>query len=147
MNDVLPVVPIHCVHNMILAHVSSIDHSIQFTVERKEGGRISFLDVAIIHNLNRSPSTKVYHQPTHTGRYLQYFSQHLLAVTGQWSQLWWSKLPHNCWTEQMKWKEVIYEENPFFNGYPKWFFTWYTASKKESLEKKDPKAYMTVPYV
>jgi len=58
-----------------LTHLNTIESSIQFTME-KEKGCLPFLDLLI----KRSPSgyllSAVYRKPTHSGRYLNFRSEH-----------------------------------------------------------------------
>ena len=49
---------------MMLDHINPVHHNIQFTFEREEGGKISFLDVEIHHNPNGSLSTNSANPPT-----------------------------------------------------------------------------------
>ena len=58
VDDVFSAVPADQVDEM-LAHINSISHNIQFTLER-EGHAISFLDVKIMRNDDGSLTTKVY---------------------------------------------------------------------------------------
>ena len=76
VDDVLTAIPADRVYEM-LAHINSINHNIQFILERE--GHISFLDVKIMHNDDGSLFTKVYHKPTHTDQYLQFSSHHPTA--------------------------------------------------------------------
>ena len=75
VDDVVMAIPADRVDDM-LANINSINHNIQFTLEREEGHVTSFLDVSIMHNDDGSLSTKVYHKPTHTDQYLQFSSHH-----------------------------------------------------------------------
>ena len=80
VDDVLTAIPADRVDEM-LAHINSINHNIQFTLEREKEHVISFLDVKLMHNEDGSLSTKVYRKPTHTDQYLQFSSHHPTAHT------------------------------------------------------------------
>jgi hypothetical protein len=58
-----------------LNHLNSLRHSILFTMEIESGSAIPFLDVLVIRKAI-SLATKVYREPTHTGRYRNFRSNH-----------------------------------------------------------------------
>lgn len=70
--------------NMLLHHFNSFHNSIQFTLEEEVDKTINFLDLTIDHLSDGKIMTKWYQKPTHSGRYLHYFSdapyQHKLNV-------------------------------------------------------------------
>ena len=57
-------------------YINSIEPSIKFTMEEEEDRKISFLDVEIDRSTDESVSFGVYRKATHTGRYLNFDSQH-----------------------------------------------------------------------
>ena len=63
----------------LLDHLNSIEESIQFTVEVKQDGKLPFLDVLLTHDPHGTISTSVYRKPTHTDKYLDFDSHHLLS--------------------------------------------------------------------
>ena len=69
--------------NEMLAHINSIDHNIQLTLQR-EGHTILFLDVKIMHNDDGSLTTKVYWKPTHTDQYFQFSSRSCIIHPRKW---------------------------------------------------------------
>jgi hypothetical protein len=58
-----------------LSHLNSLRPSIQFTMEVESDSVIAFLDVLVIRK-ETTLATKVYRKPTHTGRYLSFYSNH-----------------------------------------------------------------------
>jgi hypothetical protein len=59
----------------VLIQLNSLRTSIQFTMEIESDSAIHFLDVLVIRKAT-SLATKVYRKPTHTGRYLNFRSNH-----------------------------------------------------------------------
>ena len=56
-------------------HVNPIHPSIQFTMEKEQDNKLSFLDVLITHT-DQELSTFVYWKPTFTRQYLNFNSHH-----------------------------------------------------------------------
>ena len=56
-----------------------MEPSIQFTLETESEGQLIFLDVLITRNPGKSIDTIVYRKPSHTNKYLDFFSHHPLA--------------------------------------------------------------------
>ena len=56
-------------------HFNQMSTNIQFTIEKEEEGRLTFLDVLATHRKDQL-STVVYSKPTHTDRYILYHSHH-----------------------------------------------------------------------
>ena len=66
---------------VFLDHINSIDPAIQFTVKgNQDNGAISFLDTLVTPQADHSLSITVYCKPNHTDQYLQWDSNHNLAV-------------------------------------------------------------------
>ncbi|XP_075532606.1 uncharacterized protein LOC142565904 isoform X1 [Dermacentor variabilis] len=61
-----------------LQHLNSFQSTIEFTVEEEVNGRLTFLDVEVMHTAS-GLSTSVYRKPTHTGKYLHFDSAHPLV--------------------------------------------------------------------
>ena len=51
---------------------------IQFTLEKEENGTLPFLDVHLSRNTDGMMEISVYHKQTHTDRYFDFLSRHLL---------------------------------------------------------------------
>ena len=63
----------------LLAHLNARHPSIQFTTEREKDGKLPFMpfmDVSVRRTKEGQLHVDVYRRPTHTGRYLQYASNH-----------------------------------------------------------------------
>ena len=78
VDDTCTALPSHKV-NDFLHHLNKVEPSIQFTVEVKADGRLSFLDVLLEHEADGSIATTVYRKPTHTDKYLDFMSHYPLA--------------------------------------------------------------------
>ena len=62
-------------------NINSQDPYIQFTTEDpKEDESIPFLDTLLSWGPNNTPTTTVYHKPTHTDQYLHWNSNHFLTA-------------------------------------------------------------------
>jgi len=57
-------------------HINTVNPNIRFTIEKEPEDNIAFIDVSINKNENGTLKFKVYRKPTHTNRYLNYFSSH-----------------------------------------------------------------------
>jgi hypothetical protein len=62
-----------------LDHLNSLRPSIQFTMEIESDSSIPFLNVLVIRK-DETLATKIYRKPTHTGRCLNFNSNHLLHI-------------------------------------------------------------------
>ena len=69
VDDTLTVLPANTVERFF-THLNSIKSHIQFTVEVESDGKLPFLDVLLMHDLDGSISTSVYRKPTATDKYL-----------------------------------------------------------------------------
>uniref|UniRef100_A0A5S6QLT0 Reverse transcriptase domain-containing protein n=1 Tax=Trichuris muris TaxID=70415 RepID=A0A5S6QLT0_TRIMR len=64
----------------LLEHLNSLFlGKILFTMEKETGGQLPFFDLLVMREENRM-TTKVYRKPTHSGRYLNFLSNHPLNV-------------------------------------------------------------------
>lgn len=59
-----------------ILHPNGFYESIQFTAEMEKEGQLPFFDMLIKHEQKGSLSRMVYRKPTHTGLYLNSWSQH-----------------------------------------------------------------------
>ena len=75
VDDVFSIVKKNLVQEL-LQHLNSQNPSIKFTVEVEKDNTLPYLDVAVHRTANKKLGTDVYRKPTHTGRYLNYASNH-----------------------------------------------------------------------
>ena len=75
VDDVISAVSKNEVENL-LSHLNSVEPSIQFTVEREQDRRLSFLDLNVYRTDHGNLETGVYRKPTHTDKYLAFDSHH-----------------------------------------------------------------------
>ena len=61
-------------------HLNNQDRYIKFTSESEDNGSIPMLDVRVIQKEDNSVKLQVYRKPTHTDQYLNFRSNHTLAV-------------------------------------------------------------------
>ena len=59
-------------------HLNAQHPFIQFTMEKEQQCKIAFLDV-LVERTSESFATRVYRKPTHTDRYINYASHHLIS--------------------------------------------------------------------
>ena len=59
-------------------YLNTIFTSIKLIKELEKSGRLAFLDVSVQQMEDESLTTSVYRKPTHTDKYLQYSSHHLV---------------------------------------------------------------------
>ena len=64
------------VRSTLLQHLNSIEPSIRFTVEQENDGKLGFLDTHVYRNIDGRFETDVYRKPTHTDKYLSFYSHY-----------------------------------------------------------------------
>ena len=91
-------------------------------------------------------ATKIYCKPTHMGQYLQFSTHHPLAHKRSLVSTLIKWAASHCSTEKRKWG-VLCEDKTLSKWLPRAVLPWCSPGRKESLEKNDPKAHTTIPYV
>lgn len=102
-----------------LDHINSITESIKFTMEIEENNQLPFLDVLVKRCDNQTLKTQVYRKATHTGRYLNFTSNHHPNVLVGVAKCLYDRAKIICSTE-----DILQEEQKLIsdmlrsNGYP-----------------------------
>jgi hypothetical protein len=132
-----------------LNHLNSLRPSIQFTMEIESDSAILFLDVLVIRK-GTTLATKVYRKPTHTGRYLNFRSNHLPHVKRGLIQSLHNRASTICQERHDLLNEISNLKHDFqLNGYPQGFIDSVINSKGSShpnTEEK-PLGSVYIPHV
>jgi hypothetical protein len=115
----------------LFEHLSSLP-SIQFTMEIELDSSISFLDVLVIGKGN-TMATKVYRKPTHTGRFLNFNSNHPAHVKRGLIQSLLTRASTICQERNDLRHEIRLKRDLQLNGYPRVFIGSVIHSKGSSL--------------
>jgi hypothetical protein len=103
----------------ILDRVNSIEQALQFTMETEKDRTLPFLDLNINRNENGTLSFNVYRKPTHSGRYLDYGSEHTISQKmSVVSSLTHIALTHCSTTNDVKAELKYIRQELIENGYP-----------------------------
>jgi hypothetical protein len=132
-----------------LSHLNCLRPTIQFTMERESGSAIPFLDVLVIRK-ETTLATKVYRKPTHTGRYLNFNSNHPPHVKRGLIQSLHKRASIICQEHQDLCDEIRGLRHDLqLNGYPRGFIDSVINSKGSSRLNKEekPLGYVYIPYV
>jgi hypothetical protein len=132
-----------------LCHLSSLRTSIQFTVEIESDSVIPFLDVLVIRK-EMTLATKVYRKSTHTGRFLNFYSNHPPHVKRGLIQSLRGRASTICQVRQDLFNEISSLRRYLLrNGYPQGFIDSVINSKGSSGPNKEekPLGYVCIPYV
>jgi predicted GIY-YIG superfamily endonuclease len=132
-----------------LTHLNSLRPTIQFTMEMESGGAIPFLDVLVIRK-GTALTTQVYRKPTHTGRYLNFDSNHPPHVKRGIIYSLLDRAATICQDRQDRLVEVSNLKHDFqLNGYSQGFINSVIRSKGSSLRKEEdkPLGIVYIPYV
>ena len=154
VDDVLSIVKTSAL-NKLLRHLNNQHMSITFTIECEENSQLPFMDTRI-HRIAGSLKTGVYRKPTHTGRYLQFTSNHPQSAKRSVVNALFQRLNYITLGEEEKKKEEkqIYQELSA-NGYPLTFVKRVSRKNKNSMEhsntqsdgKQKPVGVATIPYM
>jgi hypothetical protein len=123
-----------------LGHLNCLRPAIQFTMETESDNTILFLDVLVIRK-ETALATKVYRKPTHTGRYLNFNSNHTPHVKRGLIQSLHKRASVICQEHQ----DLCYEIRGLrhdlqLNGYPRGFIDSVINSKGSSRLNKEKKS-------
>ncbi|XP_078482534.1 uncharacterized protein LOC144743198 isoform X2 [Ciona intestinalis] len=129
-----------------LDHLNGIEESIQFTLERENEGRIAFLDVEVSRDKEGGMKTNVYRKPTHTNRYLSFWSAHPIehkkAVV--------RSLKHRAEalvSDPLRLQDEMnfIKDGLRYNSYPPWMVKWKPTQKPKEITPTI--ATVILPYV
>jgi hypothetical protein len=119
-------------------------------METELDGTIPFLDVLDIRK-GSSLTTKVYRKPTHTGRYLNYESNHPPHIKRDVVQSLHSRASIICQERQDLLNEINMRRDLQLSGYPQRFIDSVLKSRgscrPEEEERKNPLGLLFIPYV
>lgn len=133
-------------------HLNSQHPQIEFTMEKEEDNKISFLDVAITRK-NGNFTTEVYRKPTHTDLYTRYTSHHHPSVKAGTVRCLGLRAEEICDGESKE-KELIHLRDTFKrNDYLKKIIernlsrTTPTMREKEGASNTDKSKLLYLPYL
>ena len=127
-----------------LIHLNSIRPTIQFTMETEVNNTIPFLDV-LVTKTDATFSTKVYRKPTHTGRYLNFESNHPPHIKKGLIRGLQKRAITICQDQNDQHKEISHLRREFLtNGYPPSFID--SAFKTKSCSRPEQN-YMGTMYI
>uniref|UniRef100_A0A147BMT3 Putative reverse transcriptase n=1 Tax=Ixodes ricinus TaxID=34613 RepID=A0A147BMT3_IXORI len=138
-----------------LAHLNSIEPDIQFTVEREKDSTLPFLDV-LVKRQGEEMKFSVYRKPTHTGRYLNFKSNHPTSHKASVVATLMSRAAVICSSEtDRKSEEQSVIADLRKNGYPTRFIQQVTKRTVHARQNPQPKGAaphrpitrISVPYV
>jgi hypothetical protein len=135
-------------HNF-LSHLNSLRPSIQFTMKIDSDSAVLFLDVLVIRKGATLP-TKVYREPTHTGLYLNFKTNHFPHVKRGSVQSLHNRASTICQERQDLFNEISSLRHGLqLNDYPQGFIDSVINAKGISHPNKEEKPLgpMYIPYV
>jgi hypothetical protein len=132
-----------------LSHLKCLRPAIQFTMEIESESAIPFLDVLVIRK-GPTLATKVYRKATHTGRYLDFSSNHPPHIKRGLIQSLYKRTSVICQEHQDLCDEICgLKLDLQLNGYPRGFIDSVINSKGSSRLNKEekPLCCVYIPYV
>jgi hypothetical protein len=128
-----------------LQHLNGVRPAIQFTMEMEVNNSIPFLDV-LVTKTDSSLSTRVYRKPTHTGRYLNFDSNHPPYIKKGLIRSLQKRATVVCQGQQALQQEVTHLRRDFQNnGYPSSFID--SAFKNPRTTIKPDKDYLGTMFI
>jgi hypothetical protein len=130
-----------------LDHLNGISPIIKFTMEVEKNGHLPFLDVNI-ERKDGQMKTGVYYKPTHTGRYLDFASNHPRKTKAGIVKCLANRARNICQGAKLE-QEMAHLKRTFRkNGYPSQFTEQALHGKKQPQhERTKPKKTVTLPYI
>ena len=130
-----------------LDHLNSIAPSIRFTMELENNNSLPFLDVLVTKE-ESGLTTSVYYKKTHTGRYLDYNSNHTKGVKTGILKCLATRSKEICspTTLQAEMKNLV--ETFKMNGYPEDLIkSALTSQRQDTVEDERPLQTLCLPYI
>jgi hypothetical protein len=128
-------------------HLNSIAPTIRFTMEKEEEGKIPFLDVNV-QRVGSQLEMSVYYKKTHTGRYLDFASNHTRSTKAGVIKCLTNRAQNICHGERLEEEKRNLTRTFMKNGYPRAFIEKAMVSKNRStVEKEKPLKTITLPYI
>ena len=119
----------------LLQHLNNQHRAIQFTVEVEQNGRLPFLDTTVHHLESGELKTDTYWKPTHTGRYLDFASNHPTSAKQSVVHSLMKRIDNITFDDSMKKKEErLIKAELEANGYPASFIKTTTARMRKRRE-------------
>jgi hypothetical protein len=140
-----------CPIEQFLDHFNTQSEFTKFTMEEEKDGSLAFLDV-LVKKREGEATTEVYRKPTDSGLFLQYDSNHPIAVKHGIVSTMMHRAQTHCSNEAVYKKEVKNVESILVNNkYPARVIRRIRSSregiKKKKKEDKKPDATIVLPYV
>ncbi|CAN8019579.1 unnamed protein product, partial [Ixodes persulcatus] len=131
-------------------HLNSIEPAIQFTIEHESDGCLPFLDVCAERKSGRL-NFHVYRKPTHTGRYLDFSSNHPRTHKSSAASALFRRAITVCTSEETLRKEIeTIKQDLRKNGYPARFIKSTIKKLRRTPSTQDaapPSTRVCVPYI
>ena len=105
----------------LLKHLNQQHPSIQFTLEEEKNQQLPFMDVRVHRGQNKL-KTSIYRKPTHTGRYLNYSSNHPVSAKRAVAYALINRMDHITLEGEQTAEEERIKEDLRANGLPETFF-------------------------
>jgi hypothetical protein len=132
-----------------LDHLNTIHPTIRFTMEVEQDGKLPFLDVNI-ERVGTRMETGVYYKKTHTGRYLDFSSNHPMKTKAGIVKCLANRARNICNDARLQ-QELDHLKTTFQkNGYPAKFTEKAMHANKQprgETQKPKPKKTVSLPYI
>src|SRR5262249_37197834 len=130
-----------------LKHLNAVHPNIRFTREMEQNDHLPFLDVDIAR-VDDKLVTGVYYKPTHTGRYLDFASNHPRKTKAGIVKCLAHRARNICEGEKLQ-QELQHLKTMFRkNGYPTKFTEQALSGEtRQRVEQEKPKRTVSIPYI